>query len=117
MVDFRSRSEIAMDKRRQLAIQKDHKVALEKMTQQVAGKLEVLEQRTNQLAQGVGMAVTEGRDARANITKEVNALNDDISRLHAMIADGGEQEMKLIEQMQKNQQQRHDNIVKLIANL
>jgi len=106
MVDFRSRAEIAEDARRQQVEQQDYKTALEDMTRRVEARLGQLEQKSTALA-------TQG--AQAN--QEINALNDDISKVHAMIRAGAENDMEMIEQMNRNHERRLNSLVKLISDI
>lgn len=106
MVDFRSRAEIAEDNRRQVVAQEDHKHALEQMTQRVEGRLAQLEQQSQSLA---------SQGAQAN--QEINALNDDISKVHAMIRAGAENDMEMIEQMNRNHERRLNSLIGLIKDI
>lgn len=105
-IDFRSRAEIAEDNRRELVAQQDHKQALEQMTQRVEGRLAQLEQRSQALA-------SQGTQAN----QEISALNDDISKVHAMIRAGAESDMQMIEQMNRNHERRLNSLIGLIKDI
>lgn len=106
MVDFRSRAEKAEDERRQQAVQRDHKQALEDMTRRVENRLGQLEQKSTALT-------TQGAQA----AQEINALNDDISKVHAMIRAGAENDMQMIEQMNQNHERRLNSLMKMISDI
>lgn len=110
MIDFRSRAEKAADARRQVAVQEDHRQALAKMNETVAGRLAELEHKTQVLA---GTAA----ETRQQLDTQVTALNDDISKVHAMIRAGAEQDMAMIEQMNRNNERRLNTILQLIKDI
>ena len=121
MVDYRSRHERQVDAteerkrreaedRRQLAVQDDHRRALAQMNETVAGRLAELEHKTQALA-------SHGLETRQKLDSQVSALNDDISKVHAMIRAGAESDMAMIERMNRNNTERLNAIMKLIKDI
>lgn len=121
MVDYRSRHERQADaaserksreaaERRQLAVQEDHRKALAQMNETVADRLAELENKTQAIA-------SHGMETRQRLDSQVSALNDDISKVHQMIRAGAESDMAMIEQMNRNNSERLNAIIKLIKDI
>lgn len=110
MIDFRSRSEKEADARQQLTVQEDHKTALAQMNETVANRLAELEHKTQVLAGTTA-------ETREQLTTQVGALNDDISKVHAMIRAGSEQDMEMIDQINRNNERRLESMRRLIESL
>jgi len=104
MTDFRSRAEKAEDERRQITVQADHKRALATMNETVANRLAELEHKTQVIA-------GHANETRQKLDVQVTTLNDDISKVHAMIRSGAETDMEMIEQMSRNNERRFNAIL------
>jgi len=117
VVDYRSREEkraaqrlLDKENARALAVQKDYQTALAKMNATVANRLEELENKTQVIAGTVS-------ETRQQLDQQVTALNDDISKVHAMIRAGAESDMQAIEQMNRNNENRMSAILQLIKDM
>jgi predicted nucleic acid-binding Zn-ribbon protein len=121
MVDYRSRQERQAGaaaemsrretaERRQLTVQNDHRKALAQMNETVADRLAELENKTQAIA-------SHGMETSRRLDTQVSVLNDDISKVHAMIRAGAESDMAMIEQMNRNNTERLNAIVKLIKDI
>ena len=121
MVDFRSESERQRDARQAQREQQDYKVAFDQAQRDMSdlkARMSELEEQNqalqSKLADLVNLQAESIRAVRAQVEAGMAKLTEDNTQMHAMIQSAQTEDLKLVEQMDRNHRERLESIVRLV---
>lgn len=121
MVDFRSSSEREQDDQDTRRVEQDYRQAFETARVEIGelkSRMSDIETRNNELQERLSDLVETHaeniRAVRAQVESGIAKLSEDNKQMHGLIQNAQTEDLKLVEQMDRNHRERLESIVRLV---
>jgi len=121
VVDFRSNSERKHDNRQASRVEQDYRQAFENAQAEIGklkSRMSELDNKNSELQEQLRSLAEAQAESIRSIRQQVESgmakLSEDNSQMHALIQSAQTEDLKLVEQMDRNHRERLESIVRLV---